>query len=155
MSTLFRKRLIPAECICLKDDLIIHMEQDKIITRWETFRPKPEFSHGTSYYVLNQGWKISKFFKQDNTLAYIYCDIIDTSYDKDSDTYIFTDLLADVIIKDGQVHVVDLDELADACSEGLISNEMLVSSLHKLNNLLTVIYDGSFEEYLKVLDSYL
>lgn len=155
MTNLFRKRLIPAECISLKNDKIIHMEQGQIITKWETFRPKPEFSHGISYYVLNQGWKISKFFKQNNTLAYIYCDIIDTSYDKDSDTYVFTDLLADIIIKDGQVKVVDLDELADACSEGLISNEMLVSSLHKLNNLLTVIYDGGFEEYLKVLDNYL
>lgn len=154
MTTLIRKRLIPAESITLKDDHIIYMEKDHIITRWKTFRPKPEFSHGISYYVLNQGWKISKFFKEDHSLAYIYCDIIDTSYDEATDTYIFTDLLADVIIEGEQVRVVDLDELGDACSEGLISNEMLVSSLHKLNRLLSVIYDGSFEEYLKVLDQY-
>ncbi|MDO5402679.1 MAG: DUF402 domain-containing protein [Eubacteriales bacterium] len=155
MTTLFRKRLIPAECISLKDDQIIHIEHNQIITKWKTFRPKADFSHGISYYVLDKGWKISRFFKEDNTLAYIYCDIIDTFYNASKDTYTFTDLLADVIIKDNQVKVVDLDELADACSLGLISNEMLVSSLHKLNNLLTAIYDKSFEEYLKVLDSYL
>lgn len=155
MTALFRKRLIPAECISLKDDQIIHIEQNQIITKWQTFRPKPDFSHGISYYVLDKGWKISKFFKNDNTLAYIYCDIIDTNYDKDSDTYVFTDLLADVIIKENNIKVVDLDELADACSQGLISNEMLVSSLHKLNNLLTAIYDESFNEYLEVLNKYM
>lgn len=154
MSTLFRKRLIPAECISLKDDHIIHMESDMIITKWKTFRPKPDFSHGISYYVLDKGWKINKFFKEDGSLAYIYCDIIDTSYNEVNDTYIFTDLLADVIIIGDQVKVVDLDELGDACSEGLISNEMLVASLHKLNNLLTIIYDGEFQNYLNVLDQY-
>ena len=154
MTALFRKRLIPAECINLKNDHIIHIEPNQVITRWETFRPKPDFSHGISYYVLDKGWKISKFFKPDNSLAYIYCDIIDTSYDESSDTYVFTDLLADVIITDNQVKVVDLDELGDACSEGLISNEMLVSSLHKLNSLLTIIYDGSFKNYLDILDKY-
>ena len=154
MTTLLRKRLIPSECICLKDDHIIHMEANIIITKWETFRPKPDFSHGISYYVLDKGWKISKFFKEDNSLAYVYCDIIDTNYDKATDTYTFTDLLADVIIIGEQVKVVDLDELGDACSQGIISNEMLVASLHKLNHLLCIIYDGQFQKYLDILDQY-
>lgn len=155
MATLFRKRLIPSECVNLKDDTIIHIDEDTIITSWKTFRPKAEFSHGVSYYVLKEGYKISKFYKQDGTLAYIYCDIIDTAYDKASDTYVFTDLLADVIIENsGFVRVVDLDELADACSDGLISDNMLVESLHKLNNLLTSIYSGTFHEYIKVLEGY-
>ena len=155
MTTLFRKRLIPSECVNLKDDTIIHIDDEKIITSWKTFRPKPEFSHGISYYVLKEGFKVSKFYKQDNSLAYIYCDIIDTSYDKASDTYVFTDLLADVIIENsGFVRVVDLDELADACSGGLISNDMLVSSLHKLNNLLSTIYGGTFSQYIDVLERY-
>lgn len=155
MTALFRKRLIPSECVSLKDDTIIHMDNEKIITSWKTFRPKPEFSHGVSYYVLNEGYKISKFYREDNSLAYIYCDIIDTSYDEASDTYIFTDLLADVIIQnDGFVRVVDLDELADACSQGIISNDMLVESLHKLDSLLNTIYGGTFDEYIKVLESF-
>ena len=155
MATLYRKRLIPDECVNVKDDNIIFLDDDTIVTSWNTFRPKAEFTHGTSYYVIKEGFKISKFYKQDNSLAYIYCDIIDTSYDKASDTYVFTDLLADVIIENsGFVRVVDLDELADACSGGLISNDMLVSSLHKLNNLLSTIYGGTFSQYIDVLERY-
>ena len=45
MATLFRKRLIPSECVNLKDDTIIHIDEDTIITSWKTFRPKAEFSH--------------------------------------------------------------------------------------------------------------
>lgn len=155
MTTLFRKRLIPSECINLKGDNIIHIDNSKIITSWKTLRPKAEFSHGISYYVLNEGFKISKFYKEDNSLAYIYCDIIDTSYDKATDTYVFTDLLADVIIENsGFVRVVDLDELADACKTGLISDNMLAEALHKLNNLLSTIYNGTFKEYIEILESY-
>ncbi|MGN0328683.1 MAG: DUF402 domain-containing protein [Lachnospira sp.] len=155
MATLVRKRLIPCECIELKDDIISCLEKDKIITRWETFRPKSEFSHGISYYVIDKGFKISKFFKPDNSLAYIYCDIIDTDYNKETDTYIFTDLLADVIIENcGLVKVVDLDELADACKDGLISNDLLVETLHKLDNLLQCIYSGEFKNYIKTLESF-
>ena len=142
MPTLYRKRLIPDECVNLKDDNIIFLDSDTIVTSWNTFRPKAEFTHGTSYYVINEGFKISKFYKADNSLAYIYCDIIDTSYDAVSDTYIFTDLLADVIIENnGRVRVVDLDEL-------------MSDALHKLNKLLTAIYNGTFNEYIRILESH-
>ena len=108
MTTLFRKRLIPDECVSLKDDIIIHQDDSHIITSWKTFHPKAEFSHGISYYLINDGFKVSKFYKEDNSLAYIYCDIIDTAYDAGTDTYVFTDLLADVIIENsGFVRVVD------------------------------------------------
>lgn len=155
MSALYRKRLIPSECIHLKDDLIVSMSENRIITRWQTLHPKNEFSHGISYYVINKGWKISKFYKENGELVYIYCDIIDTNYDKNTDTYIFTDLLADVIIENnGFVRVVDLDELADACSSSIISNDMLVTSLHRLNELLSMIYSGEFKAYLQELTAY-
>lgn len=154
MAELYRKRLIPMECIYLKDDEILSIDESHIITRWNTLRPKPDFSHGISYYCLKEGWKISLFYKSDNTVAYTYCDIIDTEYNKDTDTYVFTDLLADVIIHDsGSVRVVDLDELADACSQGIISNEMLVTALHRLNNLLTIIYNGEFGAYVNKIRS--
>lgn len=152
MTKLYRKRLIPDECILLKDDVIVQRDPDEIITKWKTLHPKPDFSHGTSYYCLKEGWKISIFYKSDNSIAYTYCDIIDTTYDANTDTYVFTDLLADVIIDNtGFVRVVDLDELAEACSLGIISNEMLVRSLHQLNALLSIIYSGEFEKYLDVI----
>lgn len=155
MPILYRKRLIPDECVNLKDDNIILLKNECIITSWKTFRPKAEFSHGISYYVINEGFKISKFYRSDNTLAYIYCDIIDTCYDNNTDSYIFTDLLADVIIEnDGRVKVVDLDELGDALTSGVISQQLMSDALHKLNNLLTHIYNGSFQQYIDFLESY-
>lgn len=155
MTTLFRKRLIPDECVSLKDDIIIHQDDSHIITSWKTFHPKAEFSHGTSYYLISDGFKISKFYKEDNSLAYIYCDIIDTDYDAGTDTYVFTDLLADVIIENsGFVRVVDLDELADAASAKLISDAMLVNALHKLDKLLKTIYNGTFNEYINTINEY-
>lgn len=66
----------------LKNDTIVSISDGHIITRWKTLHPKEEFSYGISYYVVKHGWKISKFYKENGTLAYIYCDIIDTSYDK-------------------------------------------------------------------------
>ena len=54
MPTLYRKRLIPDECVNLKDDNIIFLDDDTIVTSWNTFRPKAEFTHGTSYYVIKQ-----------------------------------------------------------------------------------------------------
>ena len=124
MPTLYRKRLIPDECVNLKDDNIIFLDSDTIVTSWNTFRPKAEFTHGTSYYVINEGFKISKFYKADNSLAYIYCDIIDTSYDAVSDTY------------------------------NIISFELMSDALHKLNKLLTAIYNGTFNEYIRILESH-
>ena len=89
------------------------------------------------------------------TLAGTYRDIIDTSYDAVSDTYIFTDLLADVIIENnGRVRVVDLDELGDALTENIISCELMSDALHKLNKLLTAIYNGTFNEYIRILESH-
>lgn len=153
MISIFRKRLIPDECINLKNDEIIHIDSEKIVTKWNTLHPKAEFSHGISCYCINQGWKISKFYKQTNELAYIYCDIIDTSYNKTENTYIFTDLLADVIIENsGAVRVVDIDELADACQNDIISKNLLVTALHRLDNLLSVIYSGNFKKYTDILD---
>lgn len=154
MTNLYRKRLIPEECIHLNNDKIVYKDNSYIITEWSTLHPKLEFSHGVSIYCIDEGWKISKFFKPDNSLCYIYCDIIDTEYAKDTDTYIFTDLLADVIIENnGFVRVVDLDELADACSQGIISNEMLEKALRNLNKLLTIIYNNELSTYINKIDS--
>ena len=47
---------------------------------------------------------------------------------------------------DGRLKVVDLDEMADAVEQGLLSQEMLLKGLRRTNWLLSRIYDGTFSE---------
>ncbi|MDE5866845.1 MAG: DUF402 domain-containing protein [Lachnospiraceae bacterium] len=144
---LYRKRIIPEECILLKDDRILYQDEQIIVTGWNSLKPKKDLHHGYSCYFLNKGCKVSKFYREDNTLMYWYCDIVEYEYQSETNTYIVTDLLADVIIyPDGFVKVVDLNELADALTEKLISEETLKKALLSLNNLLEIIYSGNFND---------
>ena len=142
---LYRKRLIPDECILLKDDRILVRDDDKIITGWHTLKPRKDLHHGYSCYYLQEGFKVSKFYREDGSLLYWYCDIVSYEHRPDTDTYIVTDLLADVIVyPDGFVKVVDIDELVTALNEKLISEETLKTSLFNLNALLEIVYSGAF-----------
>lgn len=151
---IYRKRLIPEECILLKDDIIVRSTDDVIITTWNTLKPKLHFHHGSSCYFLKEGYKVSKFYRADNSLLYWYCDIVDFAYHEKDNTLTVTDLLADVILyPDGRVKVLDLDELADALDKKLISEELLKTSLRRLNNLLTLIYSDRFDRLQAELNS--
>ena len=142
---LYRKRIIPDECILLKNDRILVRDSDKIITGWNTIKPRKDLHHGYSCYYLKEGFKVSKFYREDGTLLYWYCDIVSYEHRPETDTYIVTDLLADVIVyPDGFVKVVDIDELVTALNEKLISEETLKTSLLNLNRLLEIIYSGEF-----------
>jgi len=139
---LYRKRFVPNETIFLKDDKILYQDEDKIITKWRVFRPKENFDHGVSCYYLKQGYKVSKFLNEKNELVYYYCDIIDTEYNAEDNTYIFSDLLADVIVfENGFVKVVDL---VDRKQKDLLKLVRLLVSLTStnLNLVLTVVLDG-------------
>ena len=65
---IFRKRLIPEECILLKDDVLLYRDAKLLITSWNTLKPKKDLDHGISCYFLNQGYKISKFYNHEGTL---------------------------------------------------------------------------------------
>ncbi|MDD4842824.1 MAG: DUF402 domain-containing protein [Anaerotignum sp.] len=150
---LYRKRFIPNETICLKDDKIFYHDDDVIITKWYVFRPKDAFDHGVSCYHLKKGFKISKFLNEKNELVYYYCDIIDTEYNKDENSYIFTDLLADVIVmENGFVKVVDLAELADCLESGSICEKNVKDALRRLDALLQIIYNNGFAELIRFLE---
>lgn len=143
---LYRKRLIPAECIELKDDEILRLDDNIIVTRWKSLKKRDDFASGLSCYFLKKGIKVSKVLKEDGSLYHWYCDIIKTDYNEEERSYVFTDLLADVVIKpDGKVRVVDLDELAMADEQGLITREELRMSLMQLNDLLGLIYSDEFD----------
>ena len=150
---LYRKRIIPAECFLLEDDVIVEQTEDRIITKWNTIRPKADFDHGTSCYFLQDGVKISKFYRSDGELLYWYCDIVQYDFSEDGSSLTVTDLLADVIIyPSGRFKVVDLDELADAKEQGLITDKQLINCLCQLNNLLSIIARDKFDKYQACLD---
>jgi len=150
---LYRKRIIPDECILLKDDHLFYQDSSILMTAWTAIRPKPVLNHGFSCYYLNDGFKISKFFDHDDQFMYWYCDIISHEYDKNTNTYIFTDLLADVIIMpDGQVKIMDLDELSFALDNELLPPASVSEALRKVDRLLRLFYQGSLERYLREFD---
>ena len=143
---LYRRRIIPEECILLKDDIIQSCDEERIVTTWNALRPKKDLHHGSSCYFLKEGFKVSKFCREDDSLLYWYCDIVDFNYDPVKNTMIVTDLLADVIIyPDGFVKVVDLDELVTALESRSISLDTLKTGLMKLDKLLNIIYAGDFD----------
>lgn len=150
---LFRKRLIPEECILLKDDEVVYADDRIIVTRWRTIRPKKTFDHGASCYFLKEGYKVSGFIKPDGSLLYWYCDIVDYEH-PDDETYIFRDLLADVLVyPDDFVKVMDLDEFGEALEKNLITVDDVKRALHSLSSLLNIIYSGKFDLLTRELTS--
>lgn len=151
---LYRRRIIPEECILLKDDVILSCDEEHIITSWNALHPKKDLHHGMSCYFLKEGFKISKFCHEDNSLLYWYCDIVDYNYNSVDNSLIVTDLLADVIIyPDGFVKVVDLDELVTALESRSISLDTLKSSLMRLDRLLGLIYSNQFDTLKAYIES--
>lgn len=152
---LYRKRLIPEECVLLKDDTVLYRDNQIIVTGWNSLKPRKDLHHGYSCYYLEEGFKVSRFCKEDGSMLYWYCDIVDYDYTADTDTYIVTDLLADVVIyPDGFVKVVDLDELVTAQESGLLNNDMLKKALLRLNHLLEIIYAGDFKKLQKPIEQH-
>ena len=45
---LYRKRYIPLEVKSLNDDEILFADDEIIVTKWNTFKPKKDFSNGIS-----------------------------------------------------------------------------------------------------------
>ena len=142
---LYRKRLIPQECVALKDDEILEWNENIILTKWNALKPKKDLHHGYSCYFRREGIKVSKFYTAENHLLYWYCDIVDFE-EESEERLVVTDLLADVIIyPDGFVKVVDIDEMVRCLDEDLITLEQLKRSLTQLDRLLQIIYADKFD----------
>lgn len=152
-TILYRKRFIPNEKVCLKDDEIVLIENDIIVTKWKTLKPRKDLSHGASCYFLKEGFKVSKFIDVDGNLLFWYCDIITYSYDEQENTYIFDDLLIDVkVYPDGFVEVIDIDEVAEALDQKLLDIETVKYALTVTDKLLKIIYSGEFDNYKKYIE---
>lgn len=142
---LYRRRLIPNECILLKDDVILSCTDNMILTKWNALRPKKELHHGFSAYFLKEHIKVSKFCKEDNTFMYWYCDVVDYETDESAGTVTSIDLCVDVVVyPDGRLKVLDLDELVQARREGLLTQGQLEHALLATGDLLDDIYHERF-----------
>lgn len=145
--SLYRKRFIPNDFVHLNDDIILTAEENLIITKWRPLRPKKDMASGVSAYYMDQGIKVSKIYDKSNQLLYWYCDIIQIKYESDPNSIIFEDLLVDVVVfENGDVKILDLDELADAIELHLITNTEVKRALLILDRLLKLIYQGKFKE---------
>ena len=153
---LFRRRFIPDENIELKDDMILALEPNLIITSWNVLKPRRDISRGVSAYFIDNGIKVSKVFDNAGQMVYWYCDIIETHYDEKENIYTFNDLLIDVIVyPDGQVEVLDMDEFADAMEQGILSVGTIAHAMRATDDLLHTIYAGEFEKYTHYIDDML
>ncbi len=145
--SLYRKRFIPDDFVHLKDDIILVMEKNLIITKWRPLRPKKNMAKGVSAYYMDQGIKVSKIYSSNHHLLYWYCDIIQVKQGTDPDSIVFEDLLIDVVVfEDGSIRILDLDELADALELQLITDEDAKHAIRILDRLLKLIYKGDFKE---------
>ncbi len=157
---LFRKRHIPEECIPLKNDTVLFVDDSRLVTSWNVLKPRSDFASGISLFDFEKHWKITRVAKADGSLYHWYCDImkVHISVDEATDTatYLMEDLLIDIVIEpDGSVHVLDLDEAADAFERGLISGSDLTLALNAADTLLRIIRNGEFKEYQKIVEGYI
>lgn len=148
---LIRRRHIPDEVNALDKDRILSFKDDIIITGWDCIHARKDICSGYSLYFLKKGYKVSKMLDNKGNLVRWYCDIV-MPHIKDN-VYEFEDLLLDVVINaDGSVVVMDADEFAGAIEEGMIDKERTVYALRALDELLQLIYSGSFQKIQEQLD---
>lgn len=152
---LYRRRFMPEETVLLKNDVVTHMDDEIIVTKWRALKPRADLHSGSSCYFLRRGFKVSRFFGHDLRCLYHYCDIIETVRDPVINAIVFNDLLVDVIVhSDGSVRVADLGELPEAVERGLITHETAMLALRQAAELLDIIYAGRFAELTAYLDRY-
>lgn len=151
---LYRKRFFPNEIIHLKDDIILVHSENLIVTKWNTLKARKDIDHGISAYFMEEGYKVSKVYNKENKLVYWYCDIIETQYNPKTSSYIFTDLIIDVLIfENGQVKVLDLGEVGDMLDFEVIDIKLASKAMHITDNLLNLIYNGQFHDLANVINS--
>lgn len=151
---LFRRRFLPNEITELKDDKILFISENILITRWDVLKPRDDISNGISAYFMDLGVKVSKIFNSSGQLVYWYCDIIESQIDKENDTYTFIDLLIDILIyPDGRVEVVDLDEFADMAEQHVLEHPLGIAALRRTDYLLKMIYSNQFSKLTDYIDN--
>jgi len=151
MPKLFRVRYMPYEVVELFSDRILFMDNRILITSWEPIHPRDDIMSGISCVFLEEGWKINAMKDAQGNITW-YCDIVDVRYDAEEDALYFHDLLVDVVLRKGaRLEVLDLDELAEAYEQGLVTKEQLLLALKRCNKLLQKIYTTDVPSWITEL----
>ena len=162
---LFRRRFIPNELTYLKDDELLAYNDEIIVTRWNSLKPRSDFSGGSSTYYRKKGIKISRIIDNNGNFLHWYCDIVTecgpealdvdnrcklrngadlfllNDEARNNRVIVYQDLLIDVIVNpNGLIEVADLNELADARKAGLINPEMADKALYTAADYLRLLY---------------
>ena len=156
---LYRVRHIPEEKILLSGDEILHLDENCLITRWRTLKPRKDFASGISLFDFKKHWKITRVAKADGSLFHWYCDIMKMHISHDDknkiSAYTMEDLLIDITVEpDGTVHILDLDEAAEAFEKELITGDDLSLALRAADKLLKTIENGEFAAYQNIIEAY-
>jgi predicted RNA-binding protein associated with RNAse of E/G family len=131
------------EEVDISGDEILFLDDNKMVTRWDPIHPRDDFAKGYSCTYLKEGYKISKVMNSAKEVKYWYCDIISVEIKDGGNLYRLVDLLLDVkIMPNGQVIVMDMDELALAAEKKLITQAMAIQSLRQCDRLLKRLYSG-------------
>ena len=140
---IYRVRFIPMEEVDISGDEILFLDDNRMVTRWDPIHPRNDFAKGYSCTWLKEGYKISKVMNIAREVKYWYCDIIHVEAKEDGKLYRFIDLLLDVkVMPDGQVIVMDMDELALAVETRLVTQQQANQSLRQCDRLLKRVYSG-------------
>ena len=146
---ILRKRYIPNEIVDISGDEIIYLDEEVLVSRWVPIHKRDDIKYGISHLYINKGFKVAKVYSHDNELDHYYCDIMQVEVDKATNTYTEIDLLVDIVVyKNGDIKVLDLDELSEARQKNLITEEQLLYALEHANKLLNIIYNGGLENLL-------
>ncbi len=152
---IYRRRYIPDETKLLKDDEVLRLDKEALITRWKSIKPRNDFAGGISAFFIPNGWKISKILDSDGNLLYWYCDIIEVIMNEEENSFLYNDLLFDIVVyPDESYKVLDCDEAAMAFEKGLITQTQLINALHSMHELLEVIYHSRFDRLQAVIDEF-
>lgn len=134
---ILRRRYIPDEVVDISNDLIVFLDENLIVTKWEPIKKRDDIGRGVSFTFLKEGYKISKIFDKDDNFRFYYCDIINTEVIEGG--YQFNDLLVDLkIYPDDTIEVLDIEELDEALEKGLITEAIKQEALEKLEKLKNV-----------------
>lgn len=141
----FKRKFFPPITFDISNDELHYHNDDIMVTSWIPENSDMGVAKAVSVFFLKEGFQISKKFDKKGNFLYWYCDIIAIEQNTQENSITFVDLIADVVVlPNGQVELIDLDEFADAIEKNIIEREYIAQAVRSMHNLLEYIYKQDF-----------